>query len=201
MLSDEPLRRVLRPMLATAGPLPPLDRDPLFGYELKWDGVRALAHCDSGTVRLLSRNDHDVSVSYPELRPLWRSLAARRVVLDGEVVAVDAATGRISFGALQRRMHVNDDGRARRLAEAHPVTYLLFDVLHLDGRSTTGLTYVQRREVLTSLELQGPRWATPPSFSGGGAAVLGASLEQGLEGVVAKRLASVYEPGRRSGDW
>lgn len=184
-------------MLATPGQLPPPERDQLFAYEFKWDGVRVLAFCGAGTPRLLSRNGNDVSVAYPELR----SLADRRVVLDGEVVAVDPSTGRMSFAALQPRMHLRDAARAGRLAEAHPVTYLVFDVLHLDGRSTTALTYVQRRQLLLSLELPGSRWAVPPSFTGGGPAVLATSLEQGMEGVLAKRLASVYTPGRRSGDW
>jgi len=188
-------------MLATLGELPAPARDALFGYEFKWDGVRALAHVDRGTVRLLSRNELEVQVAYPELDGLWRSLTRRRVVLDGEVVAVDPGTGRISFGALQSRMHVTDRARARRLADAGPVTYLIFDVLHLDGSGTTGLSYVRRRELLESLELSGPRWAVPPTFSGGGAAVLATSKEQGLEGVVAKGLASVYEPGRRSASW
>lgn len=188
-------------MLATLGPLPSARLDPLFGYEFKWDGVRALAHVDRATVRLSSRNDNDVAGAYPELVELWRSLAARPVVLDGEVVAVDPATGRISFGALQHRMHVTDRNRARRLAEANPVTYLVFDVLHLDGQRTTGMTYVERRQVLDSLALAGPRWATPPSFPGGGNDVLATSREQGLEGVVAKRLDSVYRPGKRSPDW
>jgi len=188
-------------MLATPGSLPPARLDPAFAYEFKWDGVRAVAHVDGRNFRLSSRNDNDVVGAYPELIPLWQSLAARPVVLDGEVVAVDPASGRISFGALQHRMHVTDRSRARRLAEANPVTYLIFDVLHLDGHRTTGLTYAERRQALESLGLSGPRWATPPTFTGGGAGVLATSREQGLEGVVAKRRDSVYLPGRRSPSW
>lgn len=188
-------------MLATPGPLPPARQDPLFGYEFKWDGVRAIAHVHAGTARLLSRGGNDVAGAYPELDELWQALAGHAVVLDGEVVAVDPTTGRISFGALQPRMHVTDRSRARRLAEANPVTYLVFDVLHLDGERITSLSYAERRRVVGSLGLAGPRWATPPSFTGGGADVLATSAEQRMEGVVAKRLDSVYLPGRRSASW
>jgi bifunctional non-homologous end joining protein LigD len=201
MPTTEPMPAVLAPMLATAGPLPPPEQDRRYAYEFKWDGVRAVAHVDRGSARLLSRNDHDVVGAYPELDELWRSLSGRRVVLDGEVVATDPVSGRISFGALQSRMHVTDRFRARRLATSTPVTYLVFDVLYLDGRSSTSLTYVQRRELLAGLRLAGPRWAVPPSFTGGGSDVLAASREQQLEGVMAKQLVSAYEPGRRTGSW
>jgi bifunctional non-homologous end joining protein LigD len=109
--------------------------------------------------------------------------------------------GRPSFAALQNRMHVANTAQARRLAEQLPVTYLIFDVLHLDGRSTLGLPYTQRRELLEAMELDGPRWQTTPSFPGDGALILAAAAEQRLEGVVAKRSSSRYHPGRRSPEW
>jgi bifunctional non-homologous end joining protein LigD len=98
-------------------------------------------------------------------------------------------------------MHVGDAAQARRLAGQVPVVYLVFDILHLDGRSTVELPYTDRRQLLEDLELSGPAWQIPPFFRGGGADVLRASQEQGLEGVVAKRLDSPYRPGRRSGQW
>ena len=142
-------------------------------------------YVEGGRGRLLSRNDKDVTATYPELRELAEALGARQVILDGEIVAMDDA-GRPSFGALQPRMHVTQAAQVRRLMGEIPVTYLIFDVLYLDGRPTVDLPYTERRALLESLNLTGPCWQTPPMFEGGGAAVLKASNEQGLEGVVAK---------------
>ncbi len=195
------LPELVRPMLASTGALPSTGKDAGFAYEMKWDGVRAVVYVDGGRVRAMTRNDRDVSPSYPELRELGAALGSTQVVLDGEIVALDEATGRVSFGALQRRMHVQDVARVRRLAGQVPVTYVVFDVLHLDGRDTLDLPYTQRRDLLDGLALRGPHWTVPPYFTGDGADVLAASQEQGLEGVVAKRLDSGYEPGRRSRSW
>ncbi len=193
------LAELVRPMLATAAKVLP-DDDENWAFEFKWDGVRAVAYAEDGRIRLFSRNDLEATVSYPELGALAESLGRRPVILDGEIVAFDE-DNRPSFGVLQQRMHVADAERARSLARRLPVTYLLFDVLYLDGRSTTGLEYVRRRELLDSLTLEGGRWHTPPWFSGPGHQVLAAAAENGLEGVVAKRRQSRYRPGRRSGDW
>ncbi|MHB8681547.1 MAG: non-homologous end-joining DNA ligase [Acidimicrobiales bacterium] len=195
----EPLPELVRPMLATAGTLPSSDAG--WGFEFKWDGVRAVAYVEGGRLgKLLSRNDRDVAAGYPELRGLGDALGSRPAVLDGEIVAFDD-DGHPSFGALQERMHVADAVKARRLAERIPVAYLVFDVLHLDGRSTVELPYRERRGLLQGLGLAGPHWQVPPWFEGGGAAVLQASRQQHLEGVVAKRLTSTYQPGRRSREW
>lgn len=189
------LPKDLLPMLAVSGDLPP--SDGRWAFELKWDGVRALATIDGGRITLTSRNARDVTISYPELRPLGEALAGHQVVLDGEIVAISSA--RPDFGRLQQRMHVTDPGRARRLAERVPVTLLVFDVLYLDGVLATRLPYDERRRLLESLHLEGPAWATPPSFTVDGSSVLRAAAEQGLEGVVAKRRDAPYQPGRRSG--
>jgi bifunctional non-homologous end joining protein LigD len=174
--------------------------DAKWSYEFKWDGVRAITYVEGGRARALSRNDKDVTATYPELRQLGESLGSRQVVLDGELVAMDDA-GRPSFGALQPRMHVTQAAQIRRLTAEIPVTYLIFDVLYLDGRVLLDVPYAERRKTLDALKLSGPSWQTPPSFEGGGKAVLKASLEQGLEGVVAKRLDSRYLPGKRSDSW
>jgi bifunctional non-homologous end joining protein LigD len=198
-LGWEPLPERLRPMLATAGPLP--DTDAGWSYECKWDGVRALVAVEGGRIRVTSRNDLDVTVSYPELRALGLALGTRQVLLDGEIVAFDD-DGRASFSLLQQRMHVSDAAKARRLAAQVPVSYLVFDVLHVDGRSTLDLPYEERRRLLESLELAGECWATPASFPGrSGAEVLRGALSSGIEGVVCKRLDSRYLPGRRSDQW
>ena len=197
---DLPVPDLVRPMLAVPGELPPQAEDDRWAYELKWDGVRAIAYVEDGRTRLMSRNDLDVSVSYPEVLSLGAALPGNDAVLDGELVAFDGR-GRPSFGRLQERMHVADRAAAARLAERVPVVYLVFDVLRTSGRATLALPYSRRRELLEGLGLEGPSWRTPPSFEGPGTHVLAASAENGLEGVVVKRRDSVYRPGRRSPDW
>jgi bifunctional non-homologous end joining protein LigD len=187
-------------MSAVLGELPPAGEDGQWAFEMKWDGVRAVAYAQAGSTRLMSRNDLDVSVSYPEVLGLAEALPGRDVVLDGELVTFDPR-GRPSFELLQERMHVRDPAAARRLAGRVPVVYLVFDVLVVDGRALLEVPYVQRRQLLEDLGLQGTAWRTPPWFPGPGADVLAASAEHGLEGVLAKRRASLYRPGRRSPDW
>jgi bifunctional non-homologous end joining protein LigD len=115
-------------------------------------------------------------------------------VLDGEVVALDA-DGKPSFGALQRRMHVSSESAVRRLAKETPVTYVIFDLLWLDGHSLMGLPYTERRARLNELDLgDSGRWRVPDYVVGHGAQLLAATEQQGLEGVIAKRLDSTYEP-------
>lgn len=189
-----------RPMLCQPGDAPPPDAKG-WAYEFKWDGVRAGVFVQGGTVRVVSRNQRDVTASYPELRALGDALGSRELLLDGEIVAFDDE-GRPSFGVLQQRMHVTEGARARRLASRVPVTYLVFDLLHLDGRSTTELAWDERRKLLESLGLQGPAWATPPAFVDVPAPdMVRAARGRGLEGIVAKWRASRYQPGRRSADW
>jgi bifunctional non-homologous end joining protein LigD len=190
---------LVRPMLATLGTLPPPEQDHDYAYETKWDGVRTVAYVKDSGLRLLTRNDLDVSAAYPELQALGAAFGAPAIV-DGEVVAYDAH-GRVSFGALQQRMHLRNPAQVRRLADALPVTYCIFDLLHLDGQATVGLHYLQRRELLASLDLNGPHWTTPGHVVGDGAPALAAARELGIEGIMAKRVTSVYEPGRRSKAW
>ncbi|SER45443.1 non-homologous end-joining DNA ligase [Actinokineospora terrae] len=185
------------PMLASPGALPP--DDDAWAYEFKWDGVRALARVDSGRLRLFSRKGNDITGSYPELRTLGEELGSTQVWLDGEIVAF--RNGKPSFAELQKRMHVSDERIARKLAAETPVTYVVFDVLHLDGRPCLDLLYTQRRELLVGLDLRGPHWNTSPSYPGDGSAVLETAREQELEGIIAKRLGSRYHPGRRSPEW
>lgn len=198
----EPLPAELPPMLASAGELP---EGGGWAYEVKWDGVRALCHSQPGRLVLRSRRGADVSAGYPELSSLNRALHEHEAVLDGEIVAFDTSRDppRPSFQALQRRMHVRDERRVRRLASELPVTYVVFDLLWLDGHSLMELPYEERRAMLEKLGLDGPHWQTP-AFSTGAAAgreLLEAATALGLEGVVAKRLDSPYEPGRRGRSW
>jgi bifunctional non-homologous end joining protein LigD len=194
----EPMPARVSPMLAKAAPLPP--DDDRWAFEIKWDGVRAIAYSEPGRIRFESRNHNDISNSYPELKALNRALSSHSAILDGEIVAFDE-NARPSFGRLQGRMHVASETTARRLAKDIPVAYIAFDLLWLDGHSLLELPYTDRRELLRTLELDGPFWQTPDHVVGNGAAMLAASLERGLEGVVAKRLDSPYEPGRRTACW
>jgi len=188
----------LRPMAATLGKGPP--KGDGWAWELKWDGIRALGYVDGGRIRLVTRNGNDVTHRYPELRKLGETLGARDVVLDGEIAAFDE-DGRPSFERLQRRMHVESESTIRKLVAEVPVVYVLFDLLWLDGRSTMELPYEERRARLIDLGLNGASWQTPPHEVGDGSATLDVSQRFGLEGIVAKRLDSRYEPGRRSPMW
>jgi bifunctional non-homologous end joining protein LigD len=189
------LPRLIRPMLAVLARELPAD-DDRWGYELKWDGVRAIAYVEDKRVRLLSRNDRDITGSYPEVTEL-AELTDRPVVLDGELVAL--RDGQPDFGLLQSRMHVQRP--SERLQQDTPVEYYLFDVLHLDDPSLLDQPYMHRRAVLDDLALAGRHIQTPPWFRGDGRNVLAASVDLGLEGVIAKRLESRYHPGKRTGDW
>ncbi len=194
----EPMPDRIVPMLARAGALPADDGG--WAYEVKWDGVRAIAYSEPGRLRFESRNLNDITHSYPELARLGRALSSHAAILDGEIVAFDE-NGRPSFGTLAPRMHVTSATRARRLAESTPVTYVIFDLLWLDGHSLMGRPHEERRAALEELALSGDRWQTPPALAGSGRDVLAASAAAHLEGVIAKRRDSAYEPGRRSGAW
>ncbi len=194
----EPMPERLKPMLARLAELPA--DDAAYAFEIKWDGVRALLYSEGGHVKLESRNLTDVTPRYPELRALGRALGSQDAVLDGEVVALEDE-GRPSFQLLQGRMHLASDSAVRRRMQSVPVTYMIFDLLYLDGHSTMELAYQERRRLLDELELADDHWRTPAYHPGDGNAMLTASRDQGLEGVVAKRLDSTYEPGRRSSGW
>lgn len=187
------------PMLATAGELPGPDGDAAWGYEFKWDGVRAVATVRGGVLTLTSRKATDITVRYPEVGRLPGALAGRDAVVDGEIVLMDDA-GRPDFGALQNRMH-RTGPEVPRLAAAKPVSFLVFDLLSLDGVDLRDRPYAERRDLLDELAPAGHRWVLTPWFRGGGAGVRAASQENGLEGIVAKRLASSYREGVRSPDW
>ena len=186
----------MRPMLASAGTVIP--RGPEWVHEIKWDGMRVLADVSGGRLRLSSRNENDVTSSFPELSTLAGPGKPDNMLLDGEVVALD--TGLPSFSALSERIHVSSDRRARRLAVSRPVTFMVFDLLRLDGVDLTGQPLAQRRATLEGISLASPHAQVPPTYDDG-LALQSATLEQGLEGVVSKRLTSRYRPGRRSPDW
>jgi bifunctional non-homologous end joining protein LigD len=183
-------------MLATAGDPP---SGPGWAFEFKWDGVRAVTGVAGSAVRAQSRLGNDITTGYPELADLVDLLDDRQALLDGELVALDAS-GRPDFGTLQHRMHVREP--APELVERVPVTYLVFDLLHLDGTSLLREPWERRRELLEGLGLDGARVRVPPANPGvSGQQLLTVAKAHRLEGVVGKRRSSRYEPGRRSAAW
>lgn len=187
-------------MLATLGSLDTLGDDRGWGLEMKWDGVRALAYVEEGRLTMLSRNDIDMSIAYPDMAALAAVLVGHSAVLDGEIVAFDEQ-GRPSFQRLQKRMHVAEATAAKRLARSDPAILLLFDLLVLDGEPLLNQPYTKRRRQLEALGLTGAAWQTPPAFAGEAPEAVAFSREHGLEGIVAKRLTSTYQPGQRSRAW
>jgi bifunctional non-homologous end joining protein LigD len=172
------------PMTATLGTLPA--DEERWGFEIKWDGYRTLAFVQGDDVRLQSRSGRDVTATYPELGGLADGVHASTAILDGELVVL------------------GDDGRPRfELMQRHerPAALFVFDVLRVDDHDTIGLSYEDRRHLLDQLVEAGSHWMVPTWHRGEGSALLAATGEQGLEGVMAKRLDSVYVPGRRSANW
>jgi len=185
------------PMLATPAEGGVLPRGPAWAFEVKWDGVRALATTaphDGPALRLWSRTEREITPAYPELAGL---ATLDDVVLDGEIVALER--GVPSFAAIAERMHVRDPRRAAELARVHPVTYLVFDVLRASGVDLVGRPYDERRAVLAALDLP-EHVALSPVYEDG-AELWSVTREHGLEGVVAKRRTARYRPGARSADW
>jgi len=194
----EPMPARVAPMLPTLVKAPP--RGPGWAFEVKWDGVRAIAYVSGGRVRLESRNLLDITRQYPEIGELGEAAGSREMVLDGEIVAFDDA-GRPNFERLQQRMGLTSESVVKRRMKAAPVVYLIFDILYLNGHSTMTLPYRQRRQLLTDLGFGGPAWRVPGYHEGDGKALLEATKAQGIEGLVAKELESRYEPGRRTRTW
>ncbi|MEU9556185.1 ATP-dependent DNA ligase [Streptomyces fumanus] len=193
---------LIPPMLATPGSLPPAAQDARWAYETKQDGQRVVAYLPGdGSVRLRARSGQDITGAYPELHALGAAVGATPAVLDGEVLALDAE-GRADFQLLQSRMGLaHSPGRAAHRAATVPVHLVLFDALHLGRHSLLRRPYTDRREQLAGLGLNGPSWSTPAALVGHGEQALRATREHGLEGLVCKRLDSVYEPGVRSRAW
>ena len=175
-------------MLVTSGPLRP--DDDRYAFEVKWDGFRALVAVGPKGVQITSRNGHDMTARYPELRQL--SVGSRKsVLLDGEIVCLDDE-GNPDFAALWFRS---------RGQTTPSVCFMAFDVLEVEGTSLVDKTYRERRKILEGLEIPSAHCCVPETHIGEGAALFAATKEMGLEGVVAKRLDSRYRPGIRSRSW
>ncbi len=190
--------QIIKPMLAKSAVLP--SEDNAYGFEIKWDGMRAILYCEFGNLHILSRTQRDVTPQYPEFQPLSKFFLKQQVILDGEIVALDAK-GRPSFENLQHRMGLTAKKMIQLKMLDIPVTYVIFDLLYLNTKSIMDFPYNERRQRLTALQLDGPAWQTPDYQIGDGQAIITATRNLGLEGVIAKQLASHYSPGERTGEW
>jgi bifunctional non-homologous end joining protein LigD len=190
--------QIIKPMLAKASDLP--ERDDHYAYEIKWDGIRAIIYIEGKQLKIFSRNSLDITGQYPELQELANSCKSDRIILDGEIIAFDSH-GRPSFELLQQRMNLVSPKSIAKVRQQVPIHFVIFDILALDQCCFFDLSYLERRNKLENLRLNGPHWQTPSYTLGTGAAMLEATRKLGLEGIIAKRLQSTYYPGQRTGDW
>src|SRR5450432_58167 len=188
----------IAPMLATLSQKLPADQEN-YSYEFKWDGVRALLYWDGRKLHISSRNQNDITRRYPELAALTDALGNQSAILDGEIVAMDE-NDQPSFPLLTRRMHAEGHNIARLVHDV-PIYYVIFDLLYLNGRSIMNQPLSKRRKLLEELTLAGANWRVSPAIVGEGDAMIATAKRHRLEGIVAKKLDSIYEPGRRSPSW
>jgi len=188
----------IRPMLATLVDKP-FDDDQWL-YEIKWDGYRAVAFLDGKSVRLVSRNQNDLTAAYPELHDIASHLKARTAILDGEIVALDD-TGRPSFSLMQQRTGVGEGARRiRRTRDDIPIVYYLFDLLYLDGYDLMGAGLELRKQLLASILAPTDLLRYSDHYIGQGTALFEAAAQRALEGIIAKRRKSCYLQ-KRSREW
>lgn len=192
----------LTPMLATPGTAADVTSDQEWAFEMKWDGVRAVATVTPDGVHLTSRNGNDMTALYPELADLGDYVNAENAVLDGEIVALNRS-GRPDFGLLQNRFNLTKASEIEAARRKAPVHFMLFDLLYLDGNSLLQLRYDQRREILEQA-VDSPadgHIQVPPALDATLEEAVAASKELGLEGVMAKLTHGSYAAGRRSRAW
>jgi bifunctional non-homologous end joining protein LigD len=192
----------VEPMLATLSDVQHFGDDTDWAFEMKWDGVRTIAYLVGGRVQLLSRKGRDDTAAYFDVVEDLARLDVESAILDGEVVVLDQA-GRPQFGLLQHRINLTKPTDIQRTAKTYPAQLMLFDILELNGQSLLRKSYLKRREVLEELVRlrPGSRVQVPPIFEGDLAAAIETSRQLQLEGVVAKRRNSTYQPGQRSRNW
>ncbi|TMC30537.1 MAG: hypothetical protein E6J27_02645, partial [Chloroflexi bacterium] len=185
---DHILDSKIYPMLAITAD-EPFD-SPDFAFEPKWDGVRTLAFVDGGVVRLQTRNLLDCTAQYPEAHQIAEALTgAYQAIVDGEIVALDDK-GVPSFQKLQPRMHQRNESELRRLRKSTPIIYEVFDILWADGRDLTKRPLRERQQLLDEALTPMGNIRRSEQFIGTGTALFTAVQEQGLEGIIAKRLDS-----------
>ncbi|HEX9890968.1 MAG TPA: non-homologous end-joining DNA ligase [Actinomycetota bacterium] len=192
---DPPPR--MTPMLAE--PWPEAFDDPAWRFEPKLDGIRTLAYLATDATRLVSRTGRDQTAQYPELATLSRFVNALSAVIDGEIVAQEG--GRPSFERLQQRMNLSSERDIDKARRDIPVTLYAFDLLWLDGRDLTGAPLEERRAALEEIVTETGPLRLTAVVDGAGLDLFRAAKDSGFEGVLAKKLGTRYQPGRRSHDW
>ncbi|HET8922125.1 MAG TPA: DNA ligase D [Candidatus Acidoferrum sp.] len=181
----------VEPMLATLSERP--FSDPNWVFEIKWDGVRALAWVKDGTFTLRARSAEDITRRYPDLAGLPQALACRAALVDGEIVALNAQ-GLSDFELLQERMHVRAPGA--NLVSRVPATYFVFDLLYCDGYDLRHVPLLERKQLLSKLLQNSERFRYADHQVERGAELFALAEQSGLEGIVAKRADSYYTSGR-----
>lgn len=192
-----PMPTAIYPMLATSVDEPFDSPDWLF--EIKWDGYRAVAFIEGGKVRLVSRNQNELTHRYPELKDLPKSVKAKNAILDGEVIALDDE-GRPSFSRMQQRTGFRPHGKRGPINADVSVLYYAFDLLYLDGYDWRRVRLEARKTKLESVIIIGDSLRYSDHYEQQGKALFELAREKGLEGIVAKKRESRYEE-RRSSDW
>ncbi len=194
-MEADSLPNSIEPMKASLAEIPSVSDG--WATEIKWDGVRAISFCEDGELRLQGRRLNDITGLFPEIEPLGHQAAAEGTVLDGEMVAFDE-DGIPSFQRIQKRLR-QDGERLRN--RSYVATFIIFDLLYADGVDMRDRPYSERREQLEARGLNGPTWQTPDYLEVDIGSTLEATAEQGLEGLVVKRLSSPYRGGSRNHDW
>jgi bifunctional non-homologous end joining protein LigD len=191
-----PMPTAINPMLATSVD-DPFD-DPEWLYEIKWDGYRAIAFISKGKVRLVSRNQNDLTAQYSELHSIPSFIKADTAILDGEIAALDDA-GRSSFSLMQQRTGIRQGGRRVASRGDIQVLYYVFDLLYLDGYDLRRVPLEQRKEILRQITDVSGHVRYSEHFSQG-KGLFDVAKQKGLEGILAKRRNSIYEE-RRTREW
>ncbi len=189
--------RPIRPMLAKTGE--PFDSDD-FVFEVKWDGLRALVFKKGDLLELQNRNLRDVTLGFPELQELKKSLRGNSLIIDGEAVVL-GEKGTPDFGRLQNRFGIDDSKRALVLSKTIPVTYVAFDLLHLNGKDMLSRPLLERKEKLKSILAEGPHLLYGDHIEKQGERFFKEASKKGFEGIIAKQRDSLYLPGNRGSNW
>jgi len=187
----------IQPMLASVIEKP-FD-DPNWLFEIKWDGYRAVSFIENDKVRLVSRNQNDLTGRYPELQALPKFLNAESAILDGEVVVLDEH-GRPSFSLMQQRTGIRSHGRQAAPRSELPIVYYVFDILYLDGYDLRRVNLDDRKRLLRQVLRDGEIVRYSDDYAGQGLALFNAAKEKDLEGIIAKKRNSFYEE-RRTREW
>jgi len=184
-------------MLAKTGK--PFDSEDFF-FEPKWDGLRAILFFHEGRIELQNRNLRDATGSYPELQKILDRIRAKAAIIDGEVVVL-REDGVPDFGRLQTRFGVDDPKRVDILGRTTPVTYVAFDLLHLDGQDVITRPLVERKKRLKSIVKEGPYLLYGDHIEAEGTRFFKEATSRGFEGVIGKESQSQYVPGLRTDYW